>query len=77
MPDKANEALAAWQPPVPVIVPPRSTAVPSPAAGTAPSQRDRHLQVIQATGRLGWQKAVGYGRRLHAEMVCLQTINSA
>ena len=29
-------------PPVAVVIPPRSTAVPSPAAGTAPSQRDQH-----------------------------------
>ncbi len=50
-------------PPVAVVIPPRSTAVPSTAAGTAPSQRDRHLQLIRDKGRLGWQKAVDYGRR--------------
>ena len=54
-------------PPVAVVIPPRSTAVPSSKAGTAPTQRDRHIQMIQAKGRLGWQKAVGYGRRSHAE----------
>ncbi len=54
-------------PPVAVVIPPRSTAVPSPDAATTPRQRDRHIQVIQAKGRLGWQKAVGYGRRSHAE----------
>ncbi len=54
-------------PPVAVVIPPRSTAVPSLAASTTPSQRDRHIQMIQAKGRLGWQKAVGYGRRSHAE----------
>ena len=54
-------------PPVAVIIPPRSTAVPSPAAGTAPSQRDQHIRMIQAKGRMGWQKAIGYGRRSHAE----------
>jgi len=27
------------------------------------SQRDRHIQLIQDRGRMGWQKAVGYGRR--------------
>jgi hypothetical protein len=37
--------------------------VPSPTADTAPSQRDRHTRTIQDRGRLGWQKAVGYGRR--------------
>ena len=54
-------------PPVAVVIPPRSTAVPSPNAGTMPSQRDMHIRMIQAKGRLGWQKAVGYGRRSHAE----------
>src|SRR5215218_10101958 len=34
-------------PPAAVIVPPRATAVPSAAAGTAPSQRDRHVQLIR------------------------------
>jgi len=52
---------------VAVIIPPRSTAVPSLAAGTTPSQRDRHMQVIKDKGRLGWQKAVSYDRRSHAE----------
>ena len=62
-------AVAARQPdpPVAVIIPPRSTAVLSPAAGTAPNQRDQHIQMIQDKGRMGWQKAVGYGRRSHAE----------
>ena len=50
-------------PPVVVVIPPRSTAVPSAAAGTTPSQRDQHIQMIRDKGRLGWQKAVGYGRR--------------
>ena len=51
-------------PPVAVVIPPRSTAVPGTAAGTAaPSQRDRHIELIRDKGRLGWQQAVGYGRR--------------
>ncbi len=58
-------AVAARQPdpPAAVVVPPRATAVPGPAAGTAPTQRDRHLRTIRDKGRLGWQRAVGYGRR--------------
>jgi len=62
-------AVAARQPdpPVAVIIPPRSTAVPSPDAGTTPTQRDRHIQMIGDKGRIGWQKATGYGRRSHAE----------
>ena len=43
-----------------VIVPPRSNAVPSQTAETAPTPRDRHLKVIAEHGRLGWQKASGY-----------------
>jgi len=63
------QAVAERQPdpPVAVVVPPRSTAVPSPDAGTTPSQRDQHIQMIEDKGRMGWQKAVGYGTRSHAE----------
>jgi Transposase DDE domain len=50
-------------PPVTVIIPPRATAVPSTRADSTPSQRDRHIRMIRDKGRLGWQKAVGYGRR--------------
>ena len=42
-----------------VIVPPRSSAVPSETAETAPTQRDRHLQLIAKRGRMGWQKTSG------------------
>jgi hypothetical protein len=50
-------------PPAAVVIPPRATAVAGPTADTTPSQRDRHIRTIQDRGRLGWQKAVGYGRR--------------
>ncbi|MGI4793083.1 MAG: IS5 family transposase [Janthinobacterium lividum] len=43
-----------------VVVPPRSNAVPSDTAETAPTQRDRHLQTITEHGRRRWQKASGY-----------------
>src|SRR5690349_4673082 len=58
-------AVAERQPDPPVaVIPPRSTAVPSPAAGSTPSQRDQPIQTtIRDKGRLGWQTAVGYGRR--------------
>ena len=46
-----------------VIVPPRSSAVPSETADTAPTQRDLHLQLIAERGRMGWQKASGYNWR--------------
>ncbi len=54
-------------PPVAVVIQPRSTGVPSSAAGATPRQRDQHIRMIQENGRLGWQKAVGYGRRSHAK----------
>src|SRR5215216_4369582 len=50
-------------PPAAVVIPPRASAVASPAAGTGPGQRDGHVRMIREKGRLGWQKAVGYGRR--------------
>lgn len=49
--------------PVVVVIPPRATAVPSPAADTSPSERDRHIELVQNKRRMGWQRAVGYGRR--------------
>ena len=50
-------------PPPAVVVPPRATAVPGPTADTTPTQRDRHIRTIRDKGRMGWQRAVGYGRR--------------
>ncbi len=48
-------------------MPPRSTLVPSEAAATAPTQRDRHLQSTAKHGRAAWQKASGHTKRAHAE----------
>jgi hypothetical protein len=59
--------VAARHPAAAVIVPPRSSAVPSTAAETAPTQRDRHLQSIAEHGRQGWQKASGYNLRALVE----------
>src|SRR3954465_12324848 len=56
-------AVAEPHPGADVVVPPRSTAVPSATAETAPTQRDRHLQLIAEKGRMGWQKASGYNAR--------------
>jgi hypothetical protein len=50
-----------------VVVPPRANAVPSETAGTAPTQRDRHLRCIAERGRMGWQRASGYGWRALVE----------
>ena len=51
-------SVAERDPEAAVIVPPRSTAVPSQTAETAPTQRDRHLQLIVEKGRMGWQKGI-------------------
>jgi hypothetical protein len=59
--------IAQRHPEADVIVPPRSTAVPSDDAETAPTQRDRHLQSIAEHGRTGWQKRSGYTRRALVE----------
>ena len=50
-----------------VTVPPRSTAVPSELAATNPTQRDGYLQLIAQKGRMGWQKASRYNRRVKVE----------
>jgi transposase len=64
--------VAQRDPAAAVIIPPRSTAVRSNNAETAPTQRDRHLEVIQERGRLNWQKAVNYGRRSLGEVAMMR-----
>jgi hypothetical protein len=60
-------SVAARHPEAVVIVPPRSSAVLSADAETAPTHRDRHLQGIAEHGRLGWQQRSGYNKRARAE----------
>ncbi len=62
-----STAVAQRHPEAMVIVPPRSTAVPSETAETAPTQRDRHLRFIAEHGRSAWQKASGYTTRARVE----------
>jgi IS5 family transposase len=65
--DRVYADVAERHPDADVIVPPRSTAVPSATAETVATQRDRHLQLIAEKGRMGWQKATGYNARARAE----------
>ena len=65
-------AVAAHSPDAQVIIPPRSTAVPSDTAESAPGRRDRHIQMIAERGRLGWQRAVQYGRRSLGEVAMMR-----
>jgi hypothetical protein len=65
--DDVYAEVAARHPDAEVIVPPRSGAVPSATADTAPTQRDAHLRCIAERGRMGWQRASGYGWRALVE----------
>ncbi len=65
--DDVYAEVAARHPAAAVVVPPRANAVPSEAAETAPTQRDRHLRCIAERGRMGWQKASGYNWRALVE----------
>jgi len=65
--DGVYREVAAHHPEASVIVPPRSSAVPSDTAQTAPTMRDRHLQIIAGRGRMAWQKASGYHWRALVE----------
>jgi hypothetical protein len=65
--DSVSAAVATRHPVAAIIVPPRSTAVPSETAETDPTQRDRHLQFIAKRGRAAWQTASGYTKRARVE----------
>ena len=58
--DSVYGQVAARHPEAFVIVPPRSSAVPSDTADTASTMRNRHLQIIDERGRMAWQKSSGY-----------------
>jgi hypothetical protein len=68
--DGAYDAEAVYQeaaacqhdPPVEVVIPPRSSSVVTTEAN-GQTIRDRHVQFIAEKGRMAWQKATGYGRR--------------
>ena len=63
---QAAAARKSDQPPD-VIVPPRASAVPSTTDPDKQSPRDRHIRLMGERGRMGWQRATGYGRRNMAE----------
>ena len=65
--ERVYASIGERHPAAAIIVPPRSTAVPSKSAEHEPTQRDRHLQLIAERGRMGWQKASGYTTRARAE----------
>jgi hypothetical protein len=65
--DGVYAEVGARHPNAAVIVPPRSSAVPSGTAETAPTWRDQHLRTIAKCGRMAWQKASGYNWRALVE----------
>ena len=65
--DSVYDDVALRHPEAVVIVLPRSNAVPSSTADTAPTQRDRHLHLIEEQGRMGWQAVSGYNWRALVE----------
>jgi hypothetical protein len=70
--EPVSQAISRHSPEAAVIIPPRSTVVPGDRVETALTQRDRHNLMIRERGRLGWQKAVGYGRRSLGEVAMLR-----
>ncbi len=56
------QTIAAYGVGIEVVIPPRSTAVPSGDPGV-PTQGDRHLAMIAEQGRLSWQVTTDYGQR--------------
>jgi hypothetical protein len=65
--DRVYASLGERHPAAAIVVPPRSTAVPSRMAEREPTQRDHHLQPIAERGRMAWQKTSGYTKRARAE----------
>lgn len=60
--DPTYQTIAAHGDDIAVVIPPRSTAVPSGEAGS-PTRRDRYLAMIAECGQLAWQTTTGYGKR--------------
>jgi len=65
--DRLYTNVAERHPEAAVVIPPRTSAVPSDMAETAPTQRDGHLQHIAEHGRMAWQNASGYNKRARVE----------
>jgi hypothetical protein len=56
------QTIAAHSGDIEVVIPPRSTAVPSGETGPL-VERDRHLKMITEQARQVWQSPTGYGQR--------------
>src|SRR4051812_32980128 len=67
--DPVSQAVLEKQPEVQVVIPPHKTAILSARGDT---QRDHHLRMIEAHGRMAWQKRMGYNLRNYAELAVLR-----
>lgn len=67
--DPVYQAVLEKQPEAQVVIPPHKTAVISARGDT---QRDQHLQTIEAHGRMAWQKKTGYHKRNTVELAVLR-----
>ncbi len=73
--DRVYARVAERYPEAAIVVPPRTTAVPSKTAATEPKQRDRHLRHVEPKGspdiaghgRVAWQRVSSYTARARAE----------
>lgn len=65
--DKVYQAIVVRHPDAAIIVPPRTTAVPSAWAERAATQRDLPLRTLAADGRMSWQKSSGDTLRARGE----------
>ena len=50
-----------------MVIPPRADAVLSTDDPEQQSVRDHHIQLMADRGRIGWQRATGYGKRNQVE----------
>lgn len=69
--DLVYQAAAARQPgrPPNMVIPPGTSTVASTADPDKQSLCDPHIQIMAERGRMGWQRATGYGRRNLVETV--------
>ena len=67
--DPVYQAAAARQAgsPPEVVIPPRADAVLSTTDPDKQTPRDCHIWLMAERGRIGWQRATGYGKRNHVE----------
>jgi hypothetical protein len=65
--DDVYAEVATRHPEAAVVVPPRSGAVPSATAESAPARRDAHLRCIAERGRMGRRRASGHTWRALVE----------